>query len=36
MGDRFRRHKIVAAIGYGLSAVCKLGLALFSAAPGAA
>src|SRR3954451_3709166 len=26
-GDRWRRHKIVAATGYGLSAVCKLGLA---------
>src|SRR4051812_12153304 len=27
VGDRWRRHKIVAATGYGLSAVCKLGLA---------
>src|SRR3954469_1775921 len=27
IGDRFRRHKDVAATGYGLSAVCKLGLA---------
>jgi MFS family permease len=26
-GDRFRRHKEVAAVGYGLSAVVKLGLA---------
>ncbi len=26
-GDRLRRHKEVAATGYGLSAVCKLGLA---------
>src|SRR3954470_16918879 len=24
-GDRFKRHKEVAAVGYGLSAVCKLG-----------
>src|SRR4051794_16971455 len=27
VGDRWRRHKVVAATGYGLSAVCKLGLA---------
>jgi MFS family permease len=27
IGDRFRRHKEVAAVGYGLSAVVKLGLA---------
>ena len=27
IGDRLRRHKEVAATGYGLSAVCKLGLA---------
>jgi len=26
-GDRFRRHKEVAAVGYGLSAIVKLGLA---------
>jgi hypothetical protein len=26
-GDRWRRHKEVAAIGYGISAVCKLGYA---------
>ena len=31
-GDRWRRHKIVAATGYGLSAVCKLGLALIGGA----
>jgi MFS family permease len=28
VGDRFKRHKEVAATGYGLSAVCKLALAL--------
>jgi MFS family permease len=28
VGDRMRRHKPVAAIGYGVSAVCKLGLAV--------
>jgi MFS family permease len=27
IGDRFRRHKDVAATGYGISAFCKLGLA---------
>ena len=27
LGDRLRRHKSVASFGYGLSAVCKLGLA---------
>jgi MFS family permease len=27
LGDRLRRHKSVATFGYGLSAVCKLGLA---------
>jgi hypothetical protein len=26
VGDRWRRHKEVAALGYGISAVCKLGL----------
>lgn len=26
LSDRFRRYKAIAAIGYGLSAVCKLGL----------
>src|SRR3954453_5347133 len=26
LGDRLNRHKSVAAFGYGLSAVCKLGL----------
>ena len=33
-GDRLRRHKVVAAFGYGLSAACKLGLAAFSGAWG--
>jgi MFS family permease len=28
IGDRFKRHKEVAATGYGLSAICKLALAL--------
>jgi MFS family permease len=28
IGDRWRRHKEVAVSGYGISAVCKLGLAL--------
>jgi MFS family permease len=32
LGDRFRRHKATAAVGYGLSAVCKLGLALVGGA----
>jgi MFS family permease len=32
LGDRLRRHKVVAAFGYGLSALCKLGLAVFSGA----
>jgi MFS family permease len=32
VGDRFRRHKEVAVTGYGLSAVCKLGLALVGTA----
>src|SRR3954471_20555962 len=32
VGDRWRRHKIVAATGYGLSAVCKLGLAAIGGA----
>jgi MFS family permease len=27
VGDRFRRHKEIAAVGYGLSAIVKLGLA---------
>jgi MFS family permease len=35
VGDRFRRHKDVAATGYGLSAVCKLGLATVGTALGA-
>jgi MFS family permease len=32
LGDRFGRHKMLASIGYGISAVCKLGLALFTGA----
>jgi MFS family permease len=32
VGDRWRRHKIVAATGYGLSGLCKLGLALIGGA----
>src|SRR3954447_65407 len=32
VGDRWRRHKVVAATGYGLSAVCKLGLAAIGGA----
>jgi len=28
LGDRLGRHKLVASFGYGVSAVCKLGLAL--------
>jgi MFS family permease len=32
VGDRLRRHKAVAATGYGLSAVCKLALALVGTA----
>ena len=31
-GDRFGRHKEVAGIGYGLSAVCKLGLLVVGSA----
>src|SRR3954447_25803597 len=34
VGDRLRRHKVVAATGYGLSALCKLGLALIGGAGG--
>ncbi len=34
LGDRLGRHKVVAAFGYGLSAVCKLGLALVGGALG--
>jgi MFS family permease len=34
LGDRLSRHKTVAAFGYGLSAVCKLGLAAVSGAWG--
>src|SRR3954454_7061213 len=32
LGDRFGRHKALASIGYGTSAFCKLGLALFTGA----
>jgi MFS family permease len=32
LGDRLRRHKVVASAGYGLSAVCKLALALVGGA----
>lgn len=35
IGDRFRKHKEVAATGYGLSAFCKLGLATVGTAMGA-
>jgi hypothetical protein len=35
LGDRLRRHKEVAALGYGLSAVCKLALAAVGSAFGA-
>src|SRR4051794_10478487 len=34
LGDRLHRHKAVAAVGYGLSAVCKLGLAVAGGALG--
>ena len=33
--DRRRRHKEVASLGYGLSAICKLGLVLVGSAAGA-
>jgi MFS family permease len=32
LGDRLGRHKTVAAVGYGISAVCKLGLMLVGGA----
>src|SRR3954453_4488724 len=32
LGDRFGRHKTMASLGYGLSAVCKLGLAVIGGA----
>ena len=32
IGDRFKRHKEVAATGYGLSAICKLALVLVGTA----
>jgi MFS family permease len=35
VGDRFRRHKDVAVVGYGLSAVCKLGFLVVGGAVGA-
>jgi MFS family permease len=34
LGDRLRRHKLLATIGYGVSAVCKLGLAVVGAGLG--
>jgi MFS family permease len=34
-GDRFNRHKEVAAVGYGLSAVCKLGFLVVGGVVGA-
>ena len=33
-GDRWRRHKEVATLGYGLSAVCKLGFLAVGSATG--
>lgn len=33
LADRWRRRKLVAGLGYGLSAVCKLGLLAVGAAP---
>jgi MFS family permease len=35
IGDRWRRHRDVAAVGYGLSAVCKLGFLAVGSAWGA-
>ena len=35
VGDRFRRHKEVAVLGYGLSAVCKLAFVVVGGAVGA-
>ena len=32
LGDRWQRHKVLAAVGYGVSAVCKLGLAVIGGA----
>lgn len=32
LGDRWQRHKSVATVGYGLSAICKLGLAVIGGA----
>jgi MFS family permease len=34
LGDRLRRHKLLATIGYGVSAVCKLGLAVIGSGLG--
>jgi MFS family permease len=34
LGDRMQRHKLMASLGYGLSAVCKLGLAVIGGAWG--
>jgi MFS family permease len=35
IADRFNKHKDVASVGYGISAVCKLGLAIGAGAVGA-
>lgn len=35
LGDRLGRHKLVASVGYGISAVCKLALAALGSAFGA-
>jgi MFS family permease len=35
VGDRWQQHKMVAAVGYGLSAVCKLGILAAGSAWGA-
>ena len=35
LADRFRRHKDVASVGYGISALCKLSLAIGAGAVGA-
>lgn len=35
LADRFNKHKDVASVGYGISAVCKLGLAIGAGAVGA-
>ncbi len=35
LGDRLGKHKVIATFGYGLSAVCKLALAMVGSALGA-